>query len=67
MSQRCTSLSEDLTPREVQSVLSKDLGELKSGAVEIMTVLFERAEFSPEIMARSDYEKMFHVVQEVKA
>ncbi len=67
ISQRCTSLSEDLTPREVQSVLSKDLGELKSGAVEIMTVLFERAEFSPEIMARSDYEKMFHVVQEVKA
>lgn len=59
-------LSDDLTPREVQSILSKSLGEAKFGALELMTSLFEKAEFGPEAMGRLDYEMMFEAVKEVK-
>lgn len=60
------NLSDDLTPREVQSILSKSLGQAKFGAVELMTSLFEKAEFGPEAMGRLDYEMMFEAVKEVK-
>ncbi|HUL38863.1 MAG TPA: transglutaminase domain-containing protein, partial [Methanomassiliicoccales archaeon] len=66
LSLSCTTLSEDLTPREAQSKLSKCLEKSKGGALELMTSLFERAEFGPEAMGRSDYEKMFAAVKEVK-
>jgi transglutaminase-like putative cysteine protease len=67
MSISCSALSDDLTPREAQSVLSNRLGQAKGGALDLMTTLFERAEFGPEAMGRLDYEMMFEAVKEVRA
>lgn len=58
---------DDLTPREVASVLVTKVGPERAEALEESAVLLELAEYSTHPMTRKELERMHQVLGEVKA